>query len=98
MDTTLRPTIKKPRRKAKRRRQKGDGSIVGRHNAFHLRYWSEDAQGERVQKSVKLCDRDNAHFSATCQPVRDLAAEKMSALRELRELDEEAQDARVADF
>jgi hypothetical protein len=40
------------RRKAKRRRQKGDGSIVERHNAFHLRYWSVDEQGSRVQRST----------------------------------------------
>lgn len=98
MDTTLQQPIKRTRRKAKRRRQKGDGSIVERHNAFHLRYWSVDAQGKPGQRSVKLCDKDNAHFSTTCQPVRDLAAQKMSELRQLRELDDQAQDMRVADF
>ncbi len=96
MDTTFQQPINKKRRKAKQRRQKG--SIVERHNAFHLRYWSVGAQGKQGQRSVKPCDKDNAHFSTTCQPVRDLAAEKVSELRLQRELDDQAQDTRVADF
>ena len=47
MDTTLQQPIKETRRKGKRRRQEGDGSIVERHSAFHPRYWSVDAQGKR---------------------------------------------------
>src|SRR5437870_5015678 len=67
--------------KRRRRRQRGDGSIVEKHSAFHLRYWILDDSGNRVQRSVKLCDKDNIRFSTTCQPVRDLAAEKMRELR-----------------
>src|ERR1035437_8520553 len=67
----------KSRKKYKRnRRPRGEGSVRLKNRAWHLEY--KDADGNR--KSVKLCDKDDLHFSAVCQAVRELAAQKLKEL------------------
>jgi integrase len=66
----------KQRKKYKRRRASGEGSVRLKNGAWHLEY--KDAEGTR--KSAKLCDKDDLHFSATCAAVRELAGKKLTEL------------------
>ncbi len=67
----------KSRKKYKRnRRPRGEGSVRLKNGAWHLEY--KDAEGNR--KSAKLCDKDDLHFSAVCQAVRELASQKLKEL------------------
>jgi hypothetical protein len=66
----------KQRKKYKRRRASGEGSVRLKNGAWHLEY--KDAEGNR--KSAKLCDKDDLHFSATCSAVRELAGQKIAEL------------------
>lgn len=65
------------RKKYKRnRRPRGEGSVRLKNGGWHLEY--KDAEGSR--KSAKLCDKDDLHFSVTCDAVRKLAAEKLAEI------------------
>ena len=76
-------TEKQKSRKYKRnRRPRGEGSVRLKNGAWHLEF--KDADSNR--KSAKLCDKDDLHFSATCPAVRELASQKLKALKELTEL------------
>jgi integrase len=66
----------KQRKKYKRRRASGEGSVRLKNGAWHLEY--KDAEGNR--KSAKIADKDNTHFSATCPAVRELASQKLKEL------------------
>src|ERR1017187_1652927 len=66
----------KQRKKYKRRRASGEGSVRLKNGAWHLEY--KDAEGNR--KSAKLCDKDDLHFSVTCPAVRNLADKKLKEL------------------
>jgi len=66
----------KQRRKYKRRRASGEGSVRLKNGAWHLEFKDADAN----RRSAKLCDKDDLHFSVTCQAVRDLAAKKLDEL------------------
>jgi integrase len=62
----------------KRATSKGKKGTI---TAFHVRYYTTDViEGlpTRVQKSEKLCDRDDLHFSPTCPAVSELAAKVMA--------------------
>jgi integrase len=67
------------------RRTHGSGGVVLKHGSFHLRYWAEsiiDGHSKKTQKSVKLCDKDDVHFSTSCDAVKKLAAAKLAELAE----------------
>jgi integrase len=66
----------KQRKKYKRRRASGEGSVRLKNGAWHLEL--KDAEGNR--KSCKLADKDNVHFSVTCPAIRDLADKKLKEL------------------
>lgn len=66
----------KQRKKYKRRRARGEGSVRLKNNAWHLEF--KDSEGNR--KSAKIADKDNTHFSATCPAVRELASSKLKEL------------------
>jgi integrase len=85
----------KQRRKYKRRRASGEGSVRLKNGAWHLEY--KDAEGGR--KSVKLADKDNTHFSSTCPAVRELAAKKIKELAAPSTADGTSKpDIRIVDF
>lgn len=57
------------------------GHIFEAHNAFHVRYYDTeiiDGTSRRVQRSERLCSKDNKHFSTTCKAVQQKAADVMS--------------------
>lgn len=87
----------KSRRKYKRnRRGKGEGSVRLRNGSWHLQY--RDAEGKL--KSTKLCDKDDVHFSATCDAVKKLADERIAEVLAAanRNGNGEKSDMRVVDF
>jgi len=56
------------------------GHVFERHGAFHIRYYDSeiiDGQPRRVQRSERLCSKDNRHYSIGCKPVQQLAAKFM---------------------
>ena len=66
----------------KRATSKGKKGTI---TAFHVRYYTTDVvdgQPARVQKSEKLCDRDDLHFSTTCDAVKELAAKVMKKVND----------------
>ena len=65
------------------RRTHGSGAVVLKHGSFPLRYWADsiiDGQPKKTQKSVKLCDKDDVHFSTSCDAVKKVAAAKLAEL------------------
>ena len=55
-----------------------DGHIYEAFNAFHVRFYQTeiiDGQPRRVQRSRKLCAKDQKHHSCACKPVRKLCEE-----------------------
>ena len=86
----------KSRKKYKRnRRPRGEGSVRLKNGSWHLEY--KDAEGNR--KSVKLCDKDNLHFSATCPAVRELADKKLKELAPVKNGNGAPKpDMRIVDF
>jgi integrase len=89
----------KQRKKYKRRRASGEGSVRLKNGAWHLEY--KDSEGSR--KSAKLCDKDDLHFSATCAAVRELAGQKLKELTTVSIKSDGSgngpkPDMRVADF
>jgi len=50
------------------------------NGAFHNRYYVTElvnGKPERVQKSVRLCSKDDKHHSTTCKAVQEKAADVM---------------------
>jgi len=59
------------------------GHIYEASGAFFVRYYvSEivDAKPTRVQRSCRLCEKDQKYHSRTCKPVKQLAADHMKAV------------------
>jgi integrase len=54
-----------------------NGYVFEANGAFHIRYYITTPEGVRKQKSSRLCDKDDKHFSTTCKGVKQLAADKM---------------------
>ena len=53
------------------------GHVFEQHSAFHVRYYTTeviDGQPKRLQRSERLCSKDNKHHSTKCKPVQQLAA------------------------
>jgi integrase len=56
------------------------GYVFEASNAFHVRYVVTeivDGRACRVQRSERLCPKDNRYYSKTCKPVRQLCAQVM---------------------
>jgi hypothetical protein len=56
------------------------GHVFEGHGAFHVRYYVTeivDGQPRRVQRSERLCAKDNKHHSMKCKPVQQKTAEVM---------------------
>jgi integrase len=56
------------------------GHVFEAHGAFHVRYYASeivDGKPGRVQRSKRLCTKDNKHHSVTCKAVKQLAATEM---------------------
>lgn len=76
------------------------GHIFEQHGAFHIRYYITDivdGQPKRVQRSERLCIRDNKHHSTKCKPVQQLAAQVMERVNATSGTQPDA-DLKVADF
>jgi len=59
------------------------GYIFEAFNAFHVRYYVTeivDGKPKRVQRSQRLCAKDNRHHSTTCKPVQQLAVQVMQKI------------------
>jgi integrase len=59
------------------------GHIFEAHKAFHVRYYDSeiiDGTVRRVQRSERLCSKDDKHFSTTCKAVKQKAAEVMNRI------------------
>jgi integrase len=53
------------------------GHVFEQHGAFHVRYYVTeivDGKPQRVQRSERLCSKDNKHHSTKCKPVQQKAA------------------------
>lgn len=53
------------------------GHVFEQHHAFHVRYYTTEIVNgapKRVQRSERLCSKDNKHHSKKCKPVQTLAA------------------------
>lgn len=62
------------------------GYVYEASNAFHVRYWItefRDGKAVRVQKSERLCAKDDKHFSARSKAVQMLATEVMQRVNAL---------------
>jgi integrase len=56
------------------------GSIYEAYGAFHIKYYTtvlREGKEVRVQRSHKLCRKDDEHYSATCKKVKKLASDYM---------------------
>src|ERR1700745_1330794 len=62
------------------------GYVYEASNAFHVRYWSTElrnGKAVRVQKSERLCAKDDKHYSAKSKPVQMLAVQVMQRVNAL---------------
>src|SRR4051812_3696075 len=76
------------------------GHIFEQHGAFHVRYYVieiVDGNATRVQRSERLCKKDNKHHSRTCKPVQQLAARVMERINAANDATPET-DVRVTEF
>src|ERR1035437_212613 len=76
------------------------GHVFEQHRAFHVRYYTTeviDGQPKRVQRSERLCSKDNKHHSTKCKPVQQLAAGVMERVSANAGTLAEA-DIKMADF
>jgi integrase len=76
------------------------GHIFEQHGAFHLRYYTTEiieGQPKRVQRSERLCSKDNKHHSTKCKPVQQLAAHVMEGVNAMTVSLPDA-DLKVAEF
>jgi len=77
-----------------------NGHIFEQHSAFHVRYYTTeivDGKPTRVQRSERLCTKDNKHHSVTCKPVKTLAANVMERVNSTQGTMPES-DMTVSDF
>jgi Phage integrase, N-terminal SAM-like domain len=77
------------------------GYIYEAFNAFHVRYYLTeivDAKPKRVQRSHRLCSKDNKYHSRTCKPVRQKCEEFMRGINEQTPGRANERDITVADF
>jgi len=77
-----------------------NGHIFEQHSAFHVRYYVTeivDGKPTRVQRSERLCTKDNKHHSVTCKPVKQLAANVMERVNSTQGTMPES-DMTVSDF
>jgi len=76
------------------------GHVFEQHRAFHVRYYTTEVvngQPKRVQRSERLCSKDNKHHSTKCKPVQQLAAQVMERVNALAGTTPDA-DVKIADF
>jgi integrase len=76
------------------------GHVFEQHGAFHVRYYTAgivDGQPKRVQRSERLCSKDNKHHSTKCKPVQQLAAQIMERVNAMSGTLSDA-DLKIADF
>jgi integrase len=76
------------------------GHVFEAHGAFHVRYYVTeivDGKPQRVQRSERLCTKDNKHHSVTCKPVKQLAAGVMERVNALAGVTSNA-DVSVTEF
>lgn len=60
----------------RRYRDDGTGNIYERHGSFHVRFWVHE-NGQRRQRSIKLCERSRETSSTRSKVVLDLARQKL---------------------
>src|SRR6516164_10871229 len=75
------------------------GHVFEAHGAFHVRYYLTeivDGHPKRVQRSHRLCTKDNKHFSTSCKAVRLLQDDFMRTVNATTGT--EAADMLVTDF
>lgn len=76
------------------------GHVFQQHGAYHVRYYVTEilnGKPQRVQRSERLCSKDNKHHSTTCKPVKQLAAGVMERINVMSGSEPQA-DLTVADF
>lgn len=76
------------------------GHIFEQHGSFHVRFYINeivDGQPKRVQRSERLCSKDNKHHSTKCKPVQQLAAGVMERVN-ARSGNVPDADMKIADF
>src|SRR5438105_2786299 len=78
------------------RRRHQDGHVYERHGAFHVRHWTV-SDGKRLQRSHKLCDKDDRHYSTKCAAVKSLCQEFMKKIN-VAQAGASEQDMKVTDF
>jgi len=67
------------------------GHVFESHGGFHVRYYVTeivDGQPKRVQRSERLCTKDNKHHSTTCKAVQQKAAEVMQRINSASGVDD----------
>jgi integrase len=67
------------------------GHVFESHGGFHVRYYVTeivDGQPKRVQRSERLCAKDNKHHSTTCKAVQQKAAEVMQRINSASGVDD----------
>jgi integrase len=77
------------------------GYIYEAFNAFHVRYYVTeiiDGHPKRVQKSHRLCSKDEKHHSRTCKPVKKLCADFMFEINNQNTSRANERDITVKDF
>jgi integrase len=77
-----------------------NGHVFDAHGAMHVRYYTTeivDGQPIRVQRSERLCTKDNKHHSVTCKAVKTLAAQVMERVNATQGTTPES-DVSIADF
>jgi integrase len=76
------------------------GHVFEQHGAFHVRYYITeivDGQPKRMQRSERLCSKDNRHHSTTCKAVQTLAARVMERINALAGAQQDS-DTKITDF
>jgi integrase len=77
-----------------------NGHVFEQHHAFHVRYYVTeivDGKPTRLQRSERLCTKDNKHHSTTCKPVKQLAADVMERVNSIQGTTPES-DITIPDF
>src|SRR6516162_3718056 len=78
------------------------GYVYERSGSFYIRYWTSeivDGQPRRVQRSERLCGKDDKYYSRKAKSVRLLAADFMNGVnQEHAALCSGAADMVIADF
>ncbi len=77
------------------------GYIYEAFGAFHVRYYVTeivDGKPKRVQRSKRLCTKDNKYHSRSCKPVRQKCEDEMRKVNEQAPGRVNKPDTTVADF